>query len=230
MYRIFALIALTALFTASALAADQISLDNGSLPTLLRSDDNRTDLFYNHDDSFENAYAWQLGAQVAPSFGAIGEAFSLGATTINGAVFWFTTVSDSMHAGQVCDIYVWEDGIAGEPGVVLAMIPAYLPENIGVHPTYTQHTVNFDLDVDGPFTVGFWGNWADQTAGWLIGADLDGPGGNPWTLLAPGSPYGDGWEDPSVAWGPTNSMGIGVYVGDPSPIEVTSWGEIKNLF
>lgn len=230
MKRISGLIALMACLTTSALAADHIGIGSEAIPTILGSDGGRTDLYYHHDDGFENGYAWQLGGAEAPSYGAFGEAFDLGATTINGAVFWFTVVSDTMHIGQTCDVYVWEGGVSGEPGAVLAMIPGYLPSTIGLYPEFTQHEVDFNLLVDGEFTIGFWGDWSGEYSGWLVGADLDGSVGNPWTLLVPGSAYGDGWADPSVVWGPTNSMGIGVYVGDPSPVQATSWGAIKNLF
>ena len=47
---------------------------------------------------------------------------------------------------------------------------------------------------------------------------------------APGIGYPTGWNDPSVVWGPTQSLGLGlVYVWN-SPVESQSWGSIKSMF
>ena len=67
--------------------------------------------------------------------------------------------------------------------------------------------------------------------GWWVGADLDGPGGFPYTNIAPGIGFPTGWQDVSVLWGPTQALGIGAEVlpCDPVPTVGTTWGRIKAL-
>ena len=71
--------------------------------------------------------------------------------------------------------------------------------------------------------------------------DLDGAGGHPWTCVAPGLQWPSGWQDPSIVYEPTRSMGIGVYFGrDPAGVEELpevqqlpqspTWGTVKELF
>ena len=89
-------------------------------------------------------------------------------------------------------------------GVVLSNVP-YWP-NIG------QNDVTIRVPVVGDFTVGYWGNWPNAPLGYWCAADLDGFGGHPWTNIAPGIGYPTGWNDPSIVWGPTQSMGCGAFI------------------
>jgi hypothetical protein len=89
------------------------------------------------------------------------------------------------------------------------------------------------IAVTGPFTVGFWGNWPGVLCGYFCAADLNGFGGYPWTNVAPGIGYPTGWNDPSIIWGTTQSMGCGAYFGTecgPIPADSQTWGSIKALF
>ncbi len=223
------LLAITAApgFATDSVCSGYSDMTQISAPALEGSSDQ---LFHHHDNGFENSYSWQLGGSAAPYHGAFGEAYDLGPTTVQTAVFWFTTVSADTFTDQTMDVYVWDGGVSGDPGAVIAVAQDILPTSIGVWPTITQLDIPINASVSGEFTVGFWGNWPGEAAAWLIAADLTGPQGNPWTYLVDGSSYGSGWIDPSVVWGPTNSLGIGVYAGDPTSTEHFTWGEIKALF
>ncbi|MBU2689499.1 MAG: hypothetical protein KJ970_01105, partial [Candidatus Eisenbacteria bacterium] len=96
----------------------------------------------------------------------------------------------------------------------------------------SQHDVAVDpVFVDGEFFVGFWGDWPEFQEGWYCAADLNGPGGKPRTKIAPGFPPADGWQDPSLFFEPTQSMGIGAYVIEmATPVAKTTWGRIKSLY
>ena len=74
-------------------------------------------LYYNHDNSFENGFCWQYGGVVAPTYGAFGEGYSLGAGAIECIALWVTQVGN--YYGQTCDTYVWAGGVSGTPGAVL---------------------------------------------------------------------------------------------------------------
>ena len=62
-------------------------------------------------------------------------------------------------------------------------------------------------------------------------ADESGPGGHPWTNIAPGIGYPSGWQNPNVVWPNCRSLGIGATITEePSPVESVTWGAIKTLF
>jgi hypothetical protein len=62
-------------------------------------------------------------------------------------------------------------------------------------------------------------------------ADENGPGGHPWTHVAPGFGYPTGWQHPATIWGETRSLGMGVYVAEgPTPVTPGTWGRIKALY
>jgi hypothetical protein len=191
-------------------------------------------LFINHDGSFENGYAWRYGGTVAPYYGAFGEGYSLGAGGVCCGAFWLSTLP-GMYFGQSSDLYVWAGGAgSGNPGAVLGTVPGIVFASVPNWPTMAQNDVEMGgIAVTGEFTVGYWGNWPGLANGYFIGADQDGFGGYPWTNIAPGIGYPTGWNDPSIVWGPTQSLGIGVYFGDCgpwSPADPQTWGSIKALF
>jgi hypothetical protein len=80
--------------------------------------------------------------------------------------------------------------------------------------------------------VGFWGNWPGELQGWLIGADLDGPGSAPKTNIAPGIGFPTGWQNVSVAFGPTRALAIGAEIVEcqPTPAKQSTWGIVKALY
>jgi hypothetical protein len=75
----------------------------------------------------------------------------------------------------------------------------------------------YPVRVEGAFWVGFAVEPSDQAPGFFIAADTDGPGGCPYTNIAPGIGYPTGWQNVGVVWGPTRSLGIAVRVGQDPP-------------
>jgi hypothetical protein len=93
-----------------------------------------------------------------------------------------------------------------------------------------QNDVDMNLAVTGPFTIGCWGPWPGQLCWYFFAADESGPGGHPWTRIAPGQGYPSGWQDPAVVWPNAKSMGCGVYFEQGTPVESETWGAVKALF
>jgi hypothetical protein len=217
---------------AGANAADFSSTGSGVETTIVTAgDDTCTQTLYvNHDGSFENGYCWQYGGIVPPTYGAFGEGFSLGGGCIECIAIWATQVGN--YFGQTCDTYVWDGGVTGVPGNVLWTATGQAFTNIGFWPTLTQNDFACGYQVAGDFTVGYWADFSAMVCGWFIGADQNGFGGYPWSNIAPGIGYPTGWQNPTVIWGTTQSLGFGVYFeeGGTSPVEAATWGEIKDLF
>lgn len=200
-------------------------------------------LIYHHDGGFESAYTIHYSGTVPPYYGAFGEAYlAPHRIAVNCAAFWFTQVG--LYAGQTCDIYVWEGGVTAEPGAVLSLVVGYDPGPPADWPSFSQHNTPVSdgsphLVVEGAFTIGYWGAWPGEYAGWFVAVDL-GPGGldgSPWVYMHPSQGFGEGWIRPDVVWGETNSFGLGYYysetssVGDvPRTERSATWGLIKNLF
>ncbi len=167
-------------------------------------------LLLNADGSYENGYTWWYGGEVTPYYGAFAEGYNNYGSDVCGIQLALSTESGYFQ-DQTLDAYIWEfDG--QNPGSVLAV-------KSGLHISPPAIWPNFSL-VDiaiatpqyfCPVFVGYWGNWPGARAGWFIGADLNGYGGEPRTNIAPGIGYPTGWNDPSIVWGPTQALGIGVY-------------------
>lgn len=188
-------------------------------------------LLFHHDETFENGYAWRYNGVAPPYYGSFGEGFAMGGNaTIQCIALWLTQVGG--YSDEICDVYIWEGGVTTEPGAVLSVLYDVEPGPPAIWPDISQHDVDIpDYAVnDGELTVGYWPNWPGGYASFYCSADLDGPGGNPWTCLAPASGYGTGWADPSVVWGPTESMGLGFYYDVPTPAGSATWGAVKRLF
>jgi hypothetical protein len=186
-------------------------------------------LFYNHDGSFENGYAWQYGGVMDPYYGAFGEGYDLGAGTIVCGAFWLSTLP--MPWGTWGDCYVWEGGVGSSPGTVLVLIPGVVFWNVPYWPSVGQNDVEMEISVAGAFTVGCWGPWPGSLCDYFFAADENGPGGHPWTRIAPGQGYPSGWQDPAIVWPNAKSMGCGVYFeSNPTPAESETWGTIKAMF
>jgi hypothetical protein len=242
MKRLAALLAVLALSAGAAHATDAVSLGYSDNTTVINSgtdDCSWGTLYVNHDGSFENGYDWRYGGVVVPYYGALGEGYNLGYGCIACGAFWLTTLP-GWYFGQSADLYVWAGGAgSGVPGAVLEMVPHIVFANVPNWPTLAQNDVNMLIDVSGEFTIGFWGDWPGLANGYFIGADQNGFGGHPWTNIAPGIGYPTGWNDPSIVWGPTQSLGIGAwFVAGQScgpccghdPAEAPTWGSIKTMF
>ncbi len=185
-------------------------------------------LTFNHDDSFENAYCWQIEGVAPPYYGAWGEAYDLGAATIECGVFWFTTVSNFI--APPIDVYVWDGGAYGPPGEVLSMITD-VTVSLAFWPVVYQNNIEIGCSVTQDFTVGYWEPAQGQLCYIFCAADENGPDGNPWTNIAPGIGYPTGWHHPCVVHLQCVSMGIGATVTEyPSAVAGPTWGMIKGIF
>ena len=183
----------------------------------------------NHDYSFENAYCWQLGGLYPPYYGAIAEGYDLGPATIECGVFWFTQIAYMYPAPT--DIYIWSGGVDAPPSEVLCLIPDVSDFHIGLWPTCSENEVLINECVDSDFAVGYWQPLWGGACPFYCCADENGPGGHPWTCIAPGIGYPSGWQHPNVVWPNCKSMGIGATIIEtPSPAESRTWGAIKSLF
>jgi hypothetical protein len=187
-------------------------------------------LYYNHDGSFENGFCWEFGGTVpGTTYGAFGEGYDLGYGMIECVAIWATQVG--FWSGQPLDIYVWEGGVTGPPGEVTDVRTGAQLTNVPYWPSLGQSNIETSFFVQDEFTIGFWADFSAEICGWYVGADLDGLGGYPWTNIAPGIGYPTGWNNPAIAWGSCQSLGIGVYFSHYcSPVEAVTWGEIKSLF
>jgi hypothetical protein len=232
MARMAVLIGALLLAALPASASNAVSLGYSEQTTIIGPDRECSGgtLFHNHDGSFESAYTWQYEGCQSPYFGALGEAYDLGAGTISCAALWLTDLADYIFFPDNADCYLWDGGVSTDPGGVLALVPNVHMPSLPYWPTVRQYDVDMNIAVSGPVTVGCWGPWPYETWWWYCAADLDGPPGHPWTCIAPGIGYPSGWQDPSIVWGPTSAMGCGVYFEQGTPVESETWGAVKALF
>jgi len=194
----------------------------------------------NYDGTAENGYCWQYAGIGAPYYGAFAECYSGG--PVCGIELFLTGV------GYPCNsltLYVWDDA-GGMPGSVLASVPGVNPCPVSSWPSVTAHDFAIAANPSGNFWVGYWSDDSAQPCGYFVGADLDGFGGCPFTNIAPGIGYPTGWNNASNVWGPTQALGIGVWMGatptqsigigawvkacGPVPVKESTWGQIKNLY
>ncbi len=230
-----AFLACAAIFAPSAAASDFHHLGGAGfegseiLPSGL--DECTGTLVYNHDGSFEGAFSWSYGGVQPPYYGSFGESYAPGGDIqIECVALWLTDLG--YYIDHTCDIYIWEGGVSGPPGEVLFVSPGYAPGPPAFWPVLSQHNAEISHYVvsQDEFTVGYWPNWPDALTGWFLGEDLNGSGGHPWTCIAPGQGYPEGWQHPQVVWGVSNSVGIGYYYTEPTGAESRTWGSIKALF
>jgi len=186
-------------------------------------------LTYHHDGSFENGYAWQYSGQQPPYYGALGEAYDLTEGLVVCGAYWLSQLMD-FWVDPPADCYIWQGGTGSAPGAVLALVAGVDFGPTAIWPAISRHDIEMGVAVDGPFTIGYWGRWPGNGSGWYCAADVNGAVGHPWTCIAPGIGYPSGWQDPSVVWGPTASMGCGVYFQEGTPVESETWGSIKAVF
>jgi hypothetical protein len=187
-------------------------------------------LLCNHDGTFEiNGCAWVDGGVARPYYGAFAEGF-VGTGVVCGMQFDFTTLP-GYQTGQTMDAYVW-DSDGTNPTTVLGVTTGIDPGPVAIWYDVSVHDVDVnDVAVDGPFFVGFWGDWpgADQP-GWWVAADFDSPG-LPRTNVAPGLGYPTGWQSADMFDGRIRSLGICAYLGQPGvPAQESTWGRIKSLY
>ena len=197
------------------------------------------ELHRNDDGSVENGFSWHYYGTRPPYYGAFGEAYDLGPGTVSCGAFWLTQVG--YYDGRPLDVYIWDGGVTREPGEVLSMVSGFIPTNVAMWPDCGQNDITLDCDVTGEFTLGYWGDFFDVQHMIFICADQDGPGGHPWTCIAPGIAYPSGWQHPSIVWGDCASLVIGPFFNrhpagveefpeEGPPAESPTWGQIKAIF
>ncbi|MBD3237405.1 MAG: hypothetical protein GF330_11925 [Candidatus Eisenbacteria bacterium] len=194
----------------------------------------------NDDGSAENGYSWDFAGTQEPYYGAFAESYDLGPGTVSCGAYWFTQIG--YFYGRPMDAYVWEGGVTGEPGAVLCMLPQVVPTNVPFWPDCGKNDFSLDCDVTGEFTVGYWADFSDHAQEWFICADENGPGGHPWTCIAPGIGYPSGWQPVTVVFEECRSLLIGAHFipREPSGVEElpidappaisSAWGRVKTLF
>ena len=186
-------------------------------------------LVMNTDEAYENAYNWQYNGVVLPDYGAMAECYD-GPVEVCSIILDAT--GEGFHLDRWADLYVWADN-GGLPGAVVASVPHAYIGVPPVYPTFRRYVFDVpDVECLDRAWVGYWPDNPDASVLWYIGADLDGPGGCAMTNIAPGIGYPSGWQNVSVAWGPTQALGIGAEVipCDPVPTMETTWGQVKALY
>lgn len=191
--------------SATASGPPAASVGPGAGRALSPDDPGCGELFMNADSSYESGYTWQFGGIQAPDYGAFAERYT-GDLAICSVVTDLTQVG--YQAGQVLDLYIWEDG-AGEPGAVHAVRRGANPGAVAFWPSVSRHVFAISGHPGDAWWVGYWGAWPGGTGAWFVGADLDGTGGTPRTKIAPGLGYPSGWQNVSLVWGPTQALGLG---------------------
>jgi hypothetical protein len=135
----------------------------------------------------------------------------------------------------------FENGYAGSHDGVQPPFFGDFGEGYDLGPNVGRNEALLDVDVDGAFTLGYWPSWPGQEHGFYCAADLDGVKHHCWTCIAPGLEHPSGGQDPSIVWGETASLGLGVRFSprsssiedadsDPIPPAGPTWGAVKALF
>jgi hypothetical protein len=194
---------------------------------------NSQGLLLNYDGSAENGYCWQYGGVVPPYYGAFAECYE---STVGVCGIQLHLTGIGYPCGPLT-AYVWDDA-GGMPGNVLSATTGLNPCPVATWPNISVHDLPItQTTTAGRFWIGYWADWSAALCGYFVAADEDGPGGCPFTNIAPGIGYPTGWQHTSNIWGSTQSIGIGAWIGTnggihypPNPTQQTSWGQIKKIF
>ncbi len=171
-------------------------------------------LIFEHDGSFENAYAWTSQAACPFPFGSWGEAYDMGPGVIRCASYWLTRTHE--YDDLPADLLVWDEGAGSEPGAVLFTLPGQYFHDLPFWPEVAQRDVTIDFTVQGPFTIGFWADWGCpwSTNTFFVAADEDGPVGNAWSFVNGEIYPPGGWQQPAgwpVPFAECKSLGLGCW-------------------
>jgi len=215
---------------AVAPAQEAVSLGHREDTVIVGGDEDQcggTEIWH-HDMSFENGYGWQYGGCQPPYYGSFGEGFDVGPAIVECGLYWFTNIG--YYLERPFDAYLWAGGVAGPPSEVLWLYTGIQPHT-SYWPSCQRNAVEIGVLVDGDFTIGYWPAIPGDFLHWYCCADENGPGGHPWTCIAPGIGYPTGWHHPNVVFEDCASMGIGATVIEIcSPPACRTWGEMKALF
>jgi len=176
----------------------------------------------NYDLSVENAYSWISNGSETGSQGAFAECFSVPADSlIQACELQFYLTQTGHQTNQTLDIYVWENSPLSEPGDLILHLENVDPGTVASWPEVSRFDVPVDITLPSQWWVGWRGNWAGSTPGWMMAADENGPGGCSMTNVGPGHGFPIGWAHPGVvpAWAQCQSLGIrtaGNLAGDSS--------------
>jgi len=186
------------------------------------------ELYMNFEESPENGYCWQYGGVTAAGNGWFAEGYEYEGY-VCGIRLYLTGLGLPV---EPCQLFIWDDA-GGRPGNILSGVTIVQPDPVATWPTVSLHDFLMpETSVSGRFWVGYWTYSMDRQCPYYVAADLDGFGGHPVTFISPGLGFPAGWQDVSLVWGPTQSLGIAAWVnsGAPPATESTSWGRIKNAF
>ncbi len=183
-----------------------------------------------HHEGFEAASCWHYGGIQPPYYGAFGEAYDLGAVTIECLSLWLTNTGNYVP-GASLDAYIWEGGLTSEPGAVVMVVTEVDPCEPALWPEISQHDIAMEAPVVGEFTVGYWAHFSEMWCAWYLASDLDGPQGKPWDCIAPGQGYPSGWQPSQIVWGSMSCWGLGGYYTEGgTPVQSATWGSLKSIF
>ena len=187
-------------------------------------------LCLNFDGSIENGYCWQYLFGLPP-FGAFAECCNpCCPACVCGIELLLTSTGAPCPP---CDLYLWNDS-GGIPGDVLSVTTGVNPCPVATWPNVSTHDFAISpVQTCGRIWCGYWADFSQQPCGYFIAADTNGFGGCPMTYVPPDIGPG-GWCDVSIFWGPTQSIGIGLwYVPSectPVPVEEGAWGRVKQMY
>lgn len=180
-----------------------------------------------HFETLDNGVALE-NSGMEPPLGSLAEAYDLGPGFLYCGAFWFTSMRQLPPIRSY--VYVWEGGISDEPQRVLAVIPD-VEFQAGIWPAIVQNDIPIDLEVAGPFTVGFWSECSAQSECELIAVDTDSQTGYPWAYCICLGDDIPTWHRMGYPEWEVTALGIGVYFGAPPvPVGQTTWGRIKSLY
>lgn len=186
-----------------------------------------------HDGTLEVAWAWGFLGVEEPYFGAFGEAFDLSNGTVLRAEFLLTQIQAGGYSGATTDVYIWRGGVDDDPADVLFLATGLTPSELPLWPMVGSNVVEIGIEVDGPVTVGSWGNWPGAREQFYWAMDTNGNPGAPWTNVSFNAGWDPGWQRvPDVGpFGDVKSLGIAVEFtpNDPVAVRASSWGAVKAL-
>ncbi|MCC7143789.1 MAG: hypothetical protein IT349_16955 [Candidatus Eisenbacteria bacterium] len=186
-------------------------------------------LLWHSDGTWENGIAYSAtwpryyGA-FAECYSGTGEVCSVRAAF---ACYW-------EFRGSKADILVWGDA-GGIPGEVLCLVPDWQPDFV---PQWPEVRV-FDIPVtgccvDGPFWVGFWGNWTGGAPEdfYILIDNSPGSTGCSYTNPPPEWGFPEGWQPATILGVPLKNLGLGVELRECLPVgaERSTWGRVKSLY
>lgn len=201
----------------------------GSIGISIPSGESCGVVHWSADDTSEGGIAWSY--HLPPYYGAWAECY-----TATGEVCAFRAGFTRINVPQFgvsADVYIWADD-GGKPGAVQCVSTAWHPGDIGYWPEVT--IVRKALQgccVDGPFWIGYWGNWLTSLEDWFSAYDTNpATTGCPYTNIPPGvEGLPSGWHPVSTLGFNPTAMALGAEIREcsPTPSRSTTWGQVKRI-